>query len=187
MLQRPLKTSAHDKAPDDMSQKVLTRPAVPADVTSITKLHASVFGPGRFARTAYRVREGGRVGASPAISPYCRVAALGSRIIAAVKFAEITVGGMGQALLLGPLVVDTEFEGQGYGRQLVTEGLAAAKDNGVALVVLVGDEPYYGRLGFARVPPGQISLPGPANPARILAAALQPDAFDRYRGVIAAA
>lgn len=170
-----------------MSHKVLTRPASPADAASITTLHASVFGPGRFARTAYRVREGGRAGASPAISPYCRVAIVGSRIIAAVKFAEISIGGTGQALLLGPLVVDTEFKGQGYGRQLVAEGLTAAKDNGIAIVVLVGDEPYYGRLGFAGVAPGQISLPGPADPARILAAALQPDALDRYRGLVVAA
>ncbi len=170
-----------------MSQKVLTRPAGPADAAIIAKLHTSVFGPGRFARTAYRVREGGRAGASPAISPYCRVAALGSRIIAAVKFADITIGGVGHALLLGPLVVDTEFKGQGYGRQLVAEGLAAAKDNGIEIVVLVGDEPYYRRLGFVCVAPGQISLPGPANPSRILAAALQPDALDRYRGVVAAA
>ena len=76
--------------------------------------------------------------------------------------------------MLGPLAVDPEFTGQGYGRRLVAESLEKAKALGLKLIVLVGDEPYYGRLGFKRVPPGQILLPGPVDPARILATALEP-------------
>ena len=57
----------------------------------------------------------------------------------------------------------------------------------LALVVLVGDPPYYERFGFRRVPPGQILLPGPADPARILAAELSPGALARFHGVVAAA
>jgi predicted N-acetyltransferase YhbS len=57
--------------------------------------------------------------------------------------------------------------------------MQTARDAGEALVVLVGDEPYYGRLGFQRIPRGQITMPGPVDPDRLLAAGLvgQVDAF----------
>ena len=34
--------------------------------------------------------------------------------------------------------------------------------------LLVGDEPYYGPLGFARTTPGAIQFPGPVDPNRVL-------------------
>lgn len=164
-----------------MSPKILHRLMQPADLAQVAELNARVFGPGRFARTAYRVREG-----APALSPYCRAAILGDRIIAAVRFTEITVGGSHGALLLGPLAVDPEFAGQGHGRQLIAEALEAATADGKRLVVLVGDEPYYGRFGFKPVPLGQITLPGPVDPRRLLAAELVPGALEGYRGIVAA-
>lgn len=164
-----------------MLSKVLNRPVTPADLPAISELHARVFGPGRFTRTAYRVREG----AAP-ISRYCRAALLGNRIIAAVRFTHIAVGTTEGALLLGPLAVDPEFAGKGFGRALIGEALEAAKSDGVRLVVLVGDEPYYGRFGFSPVPPGQITLAGPVDPQRLLAAELAPGVLSAYRGLVAA-
>lgn len=160
-----------------MSPNVTNRPLTPADLPAVSRLHATVFGPGRFTRTAYRVREG-----ASTISPYCRVAMLGERLIAAVRFTPITVGGEGGALLLGPLAVDPEFAGQGFGKRLIGEAMEAARTDGVRLVLLVGDEPYYGRFGFRPVPPGQITLPGPVDPRRLLAAELVPGALARSRG-----
>jgi predicted N-acetyltransferase YhbS len=168
-----------------MSPKVTNRPITPADLPAISALHREVFGPGRFARTAYRVREGRPAGRG-AISPYCRLAMLGERLVAAVQFTEITVGGKDGALLLGPLVVALDAAGQGFGRGLVGEALAAAKAAGIRLIVLVGDEPYYGRFGFTPVAVGRITLPGPVNPARMLAVELQPNALADYQGMIAA-
>ncbi len=169
-----------------MSPKATNRPVTPADLPAIAALHAEVFGPGRFARTAYRVREGRPTGATP-ISPYCRLAMIGDRLVAAVQLTEITVGSKGGALLLGPLVVATDVMGQGFGRALVAEALEAAKAGGVGVVILVGDEAYYGRFGFKPVPLGRITLPGPVDPARILAAELQAGALADYQGPIAAA
>jgi predicted N-acetyltransferase YhbS len=164
-----------------MSPNVLNRPVAPADLPLIAELHARVFGAGRFTRTAYRVREG-----APAISRFCRVALLDGRIIASVRFIDVTIGGVGGALLLGPLAVDPDFAGQGFGRQLIAEALEAAKADGVRLVVLVGDEPYYGRFGFRPVPPGQIMLPGPVDARRLLAAELAHGALAGYRGSVVA-
>jgi predicted N-acetyltransferase YhbS len=164
-----------------MLSKVLNRPVTPDDLPAISELHARVFGPGRFTRTAYRVREG-----TPPISRYCRAALLGNRIIAAVRFTDICIGATEGALLLGPLAVEPEFAGKGFGRALVAEALEVARSDGVRLVVLVGDEPYYGRFGFRPVPPGQITLPGPVDPKRFLAAELAPDVLAAYRGLVVA-
>ena len=98
----------------------------------------------------------------------------------------ILIGGKGGALLLGPLAVDPDFANQGYGRGLVGKALEAARAAGIALVVLVGDEPYYARLGFKRVPPGQIVLPGPADPERLLAVELAEGALAGYAGLVVA-
>ena len=128
-----------------------------------------------------RIREG-----TPDISVFCRVAVIGERVIAALRMTRVRIGSDDRMLLLGPLAVDPQFKGQGYGRQLVAEVLEAARKAGIALVVLVGDEPYYGRLGFARVPVGQITLPGPVDPMRLLAAELVPGALAGTAGSVTA-
>jgi predicted N-acetyltransferase YhbS len=158
------------------------RPAQPEDSGAISALHARAMGPGRFARTAYRVREG----AEADFSPFCRVALLAGRLVAAVRFTPIGVGGKEGALLLGPLAVDPSVANRGYGRGLVAQALENARAAGIALVVLVGDEPYYSRLGFRRVPPGQIVMPGPVDPDRLLAVELVPDALASFSGAVEA-
>lgn len=160
---------------------ILVRPAGPDDSADIRGLHARAFGPGRFTRTAYRVREG-----TPEFSPFCRVCRIDGRLAAAVRFTPILIGGKGGALLLGPLAVEPDFANQGHGRGLVATALVAARTAGIALVVLVGDEPYYARLGFRPVPQGRIALPGPVDPDRLLAVELTPGSLATFSGVIAA-
>lgn len=160
---------------------VVTRSALPADLPAIVALQARAFSPGRFARTAYRVREG-----APDLSPYCLVALMGDRLVAAVRMTPISIGGQPRALLLGPLAVEPELAGRGYARRLVAETLDAARVGGEGIVLLVGDMAYYGRFGFAPVPPGQIRLPGPIDPARLLAVELEAGALAKFRGMVAA-
>jgi predicted N-acetyltransferase YhbS len=164
-----------------MSPALAIRKAVPQDVPEISRLHARVFGPGRFARSAYRVREG-----KGHLSRYCLVAHLGNDLIASLRMTEITIGGRPGAALLGPVAVDPDHRGLGLGTKLMNEALAVTRAGGTALVVLVGDDPYYGRFGFKAVPPGQIVFPGPVNPARVLACELKDGASADYRGIIAA-
>ena len=161
------------------STSVITRAVVPADLPEITALSALVFGPGRFGRTAYRVREG-----TPDISPFCRVAIAAGQIIASIRMTEITIGGKGGALLLGPLAVDPDYANQGYGRRLIAESVDVARRAERKLVLLVGDLPYYGRLGFVAVPPGRVQLPGPVDPARLLALELETGAALSYEGMV---
>lgn len=143
-----------------------------SDAAALAQLSAEAFGPGRFARTAYRVREG--------VAPVAALSLTGWRdghLVGGVRFTQVSIGAMDKTLLLGPLVVDPAHAGKGYGRALVEEGLARARAEGFALVLLVGDMPYYGRFGFAPVPPGQIALPGPVEPARLLALELEAGAL----------
>ena len=151
------------------------------DAPVLSALSAQAFGPGRFGRTAYRIREG----VAP-VSSLALTAWLDDRLVGGIRFTVITIGGEGGALLLGPLVVDPVHNGKGYGKALVAEGLARASAQGFRLVVLVGDMPYYGRLGFVPVPPGQIKLPGPVDSARLLALELVAGALGNAAGVVQA-
>ncbi len=165
-----------------MSIDFHSRAVTAADLPAIQHLHDSVFGPGALTRTAYRIREG-----MPAFTPFCRVVAHGTRIISSIRLTPITIGGQAGALLLGPLAVDPAYANQGHGRRLVRESLDAARSDGMTLVVLVGDEAYYAKLGFAAVQPvGRITMPGPVDQRRILAAELKAGSLAAFAGVIAA-
>ncbi|MFM9943541.1 MAG: GNAT family N-acetyltransferase [Hyphomicrobiaceae bacterium] len=165
----------------DAAASVTSRPVADADAPAISALHGRVFGPGRFVRSAYRVREG-----TPFASRYCRVALAGDQIVAALRMTPVRIGTAGGALLLGPLAVNPAFANLGHGRRLIAESLTLARADGLSLVVLVGDMAYYGRLGFLPVQPlGKIRLPGPADPARILALELRASAVGEFAGLVA--
>jgi predicted N-acetyltransferase YhbS len=103
-----------------------------------------------------------------------------------VRLTPIRIGGE-DALLLGPLTVEPAFMGRGIGATLMTRSLDAARDAGHRLVLLVGDEPYYGKFGFRRVARGQVVLPGPVDPARVLICELVDGAFSGVAGAAEAA
>jgi predicted N-acetyltransferase YhbS len=149
------------------------------DATAINALHAQVFGPGRFARSAYRVREQGGVDLDLSLTAWN-----GGELVGVIHFTRIEIGGRSGALLLGPIAVAPALHGQGWGTKLISEGMGRATAAGFRLVVLVGDLSYYGRLGFQRIPSGQIVLPGPADSNRILSAELSPDSLKDYAGLV---
>jgi predicted N-acetyltransferase YhbS len=148
----------------------------PGDSEIIDHLHASLFGPERFKRAAYVLRDG--VPPDPALS---FVATHDGRLVASVRMTPITIGGR-PALLLGPLVVDPAFKGQGAGRTLVRMTCGEARRLGRKVVMLVGDEPYYGPLGFTFLGRNVITLPAWVDPDRVLVAGLTEDALDGLSG-----
>jgi predicted N-acetyltransferase YhbS len=148
----------------------------PADDAEIEALHANAFGPGRFARAAFRLREG--VPHDPTLS---FVALLGDEFVASVRLTPIRIGDR-VALLLGPLAVKPLYKGRGAGKQLVRIALHTAREAGHSVVLLVGDEPYYGPLGFVRLAREAITLPAPVDPDRVLVAGLTDDAFEGLGG-----
>ncbi len=128
----------------------------------IDDINAEAFGPGRFARAAYRIREGG-----PHERNLSFVALADGEVIASVRLTRVKIG-LASALLLGPLAVRPSWKNQGIGRHILRLSVEAARANGHTLVTLVGDEPYYGPFGFKRVPHKQITFPAAVDYNRVL-------------------
>jgi predicted N-acetyltransferase YhbS len=144
----------------------------------IDHINEEAFGPGRFTRAAYKIREGG-----PHERALCFVALHNGAVVASVRLTRIAAGG-GRALLLGPLAVRPTHKNIGIGRKLVRIALEEAGKAGAPAVVLVGDEPYYGPLGFKKIPRGQVSMPRPVDPDRLLAVEIEPGAVALLTGMI---
>jgi predicted N-acetyltransferase YhbS len=177
---KPSLQAFHRELDVTMTLPITVRPITVDDALAVETLHDGVSGPGRFAKSSYRVREG-VVGHSR----WCLGAWSAAGLVAAIRFTPVTIGGRSGPLLLGPLAVDPALKGQGLGKGLVALGLERAGDDAVPLVLLVGDRAYYERFGFVPVPIGQIVMPGPVDPARLLAWSLSPDAVLTFQGLVA--
>ena len=152
----------------------------PNDQAEIEHLLDLTFGIGRRIKTSYRLREGSAPIAG--LSLVIREAGLG--VVGAISFWPLAIGGAGTpALLLGPLAVHPQRQNKGIGLALMRNGLTRAKTMNHRLVLLVGDEPYYAKVGFHQLPHGRIGLPGPVNPARFLYLELQPGALKGASGL----
>jgi predicted N-acetyltransferase YhbS len=162
-----------------MSELALTiLPESSDDAEAIDRLHVRTFGPGRYAKTAYRIREG--VSHDLALSFTARI---GTLLVGSVRLSPILIGDA-PALLLGPLTVEPPFRDRGIGQALIEQALKEAKAKGHRLAVLVGDEPYYAKAGFKRIPNGRVDMPGPVDPQRLLVAELASGAFGGVKGLI---
>ncbi len=162
----------------DVSLTIL--PETQGDAPAIERLHERTFGPGRYARTAYRLRE--QAAHSLDLSFTARV---GTLLVGSVRLSPVRIG-EAKVLLLGPLTVELPFRDRGVGQALIARALEEARAKGHRLVILVGDEPYYGKCGFKRIPPGRVVMPGPVDPDRLLVAELSAGAFDGISGSISA-
>lgn len=128
------------------------------DQASVDALVMAAFGPGRFAKTAERLREG-----SLPVAGF--VGHEGGRVIGSVRLWPIIVGQTG-ALFLGPIAVDADRRSAGVGAELVEACIDHAKMAGTGGVLLVGDHAYFDRFGFRPAP--EVVLPGPVDRRRIL-------------------
>jgi predicted N-acetyltransferase YhbS len=162
-----------------MSELDLTiLPETLSDASAIQRLHERTFGPGRYARSAYRIREG-----RGHLLELSFTARIGTLLVGSLRLTPVCIGET-PALLLGPLTVEPPFRTRGVGTALIERALKDAKVHGHKLVVLVGDEPFYGKAGFKRIPKGLVKMPGPVDPARLLVAELEPGAFEGVRGLV---
>jgi predicted N-acetyltransferase YhbS len=157
---------------------VVYLPEIPAHDPEIYHINEEAFGPGRFTRAAYKIREGGSHERSLSF-----VATYGGAVVASVRMTRVAAG-KGRALMLGPLAVRPDYKNVGIGRKLVRIALEAAENAGAPAVILVGDEPYYGPLGFKKIPRGQISMPRPVELDRLLAVEIEPGAVAKLSGMV---
>lgn len=127
----------------------------PADAASVEALVMAAFGPGRYAKTAERIREQAAIAAG-------FVARENGRVIGAVRLWSITVGDR-PALFLGPITVSADSRKAGLGADLVQACIDHAGETGI---LLVGDAPYFSRFGFRPAP--EARLLGPVDQRRVL-------------------
>ena len=162
--------------PKDALHQLDIAPESPGDAAEALALVDRVFGPGRFAKAAERLREGNH--AAPGLS---FVAREGGILVGSVRLWPVRIGDR-TALLLGPIAVDPAARNRGLGAELVARACDAAAAAGHDRLVLVGDPPYFQRLGFEVIPPGKVQLPGPADAGRILVRGLRPGALEGLEG-----
>ena len=149
----------------------------PQDQAAVDALVDAAFGPGRFAKTAERLREGNRLRRNLSFCAW-----LGKEMVGAVRQWPILIGDR-PAIFLGPIATRHERRGQGYGRALVRHCCAEAAMAGETLILLVGDRTYFEPLGFEPIPTGDVTLPGPVDARRLLWAPLTPDAARGVSGL----
>ena len=128
------------------------------DAAAVDALVLAAFGPGRFAKTAERLREAAHLAAG-----FC--AFEGERLIGSVRLWSITVG-EARSVFLGPIAVDVASRRGGLGAELVQACLDEAKAMTLDGVLLVGDPPYFSRFGFLPAPDAVLS--GPVDRRRVM-------------------
>lgn len=146
----------------------------PSDWWEVEALYDLCFAPGREALSSYRLRDN-----VPPVAALSLLLRDDAGVAAAIRYWPVLVDKK-PVLLLGPIAVHPTHQGEGLGGWLIRESLSRASDLGWERVLLVGDEPYYSRFGFARI--DGVNMPPPTNPARILALELERGAWDGVRG-----
>ncbi|WP_299724500.1 N-acetyltransferase [uncultured Tateyamaria sp.] len=147
----------------------------PGDWWEVEALYDLCFAPGREALSSYRLRDG-----VPSVAALNLVARDDTDTLGgAIRYWPVRIGAA-RSLLLGPVAVHPTHQGEGLGALLIEASLETAAAQGWERVLLVGDAPYYGRFGFARL--DHVAMPPPTNPERVLGHALRPGAWDGIAG-----
>ena len=128
------------------------------DAAAIDALVLAAFGPGRFAKTAERLREAAALAAGFS-------AFEGERLIGSVRLWSITVGAA-RSVFLGPIAVDASSRRGGLGAELVQHCIDEARAMKLDGVLLIGDPPYFSRFGFVAAPDAVFG--GPVDRRRIM-------------------
>ncbi|MBI1359422.1 MAG: GNAT family N-acetyltransferase [Alphaproteobacteria bacterium] len=138
---------------------------------AVEALYDDVFGPGRFAKAAERLREGNTKIASASL-----VALDAEGLCGVVRLWPVIDANGGRAAFLGPIAVAARRRRNGVAFHLMERSVGTCRELGYPAVILVGDEAYYSKFGFRKAGRGRFALPGPVDQERILIRDLNPDA-----------
>ncbi|WP_353644803.1 N-acetyltransferase [Mesorhizobium sp. WSM2239] len=155
-----------------------------ADIPAREALLDRAMGPKRRKKSSEKLRRGRRP--SEGLALVARDAA--GTVVGTVRLWDVALGEGGEAaLLLGPLAVCPSQKSAGIGSALMRHAVAEARRLGHGIILLVGDEPYYGRFGFSAGKTGRLAMPGPYEQHRFLALELREGALDGAAGTLRAA
>ncbi|WP_182418829.1 GNAT family N-acetyltransferase [Bartonella sp. HY038] len=144
----------------------------------IEQLNAEAFGPSRFTRAAHLIRESGGHDYSLSF-----VALKDNEVVGTIRQTPIYIG-QNLSLLLGPIVISPSLKSAGIGKYLMNLAIDAARHADFPSILLVGDEPYYGRFGFKKIPHGRVIMPAPVNPDRLLGLELASSSLVDIAGIV---
>ncbi len=158
-----------------MSDAASLIPLDNVDPALVEALLDRAFEPDRHKRTAYKVREG--TDWLPGLS----FAAIDEtdHLVGTIQCWPVALtdpqGRAHPMIMVGPVAVLPEHQGQGYGKALMTASLAALSPQAPLPQVMIGDPEYYGRFwGFTNEYTGQWQLPGPFEQRRLLVRCTNP-------------
>ena len=152
----------------------------PQDAAAVEQLVALCFGPDRMQKTVYKFRDG-----VPPVRGLSFVVRDGFKIEGSIRYWPVTIGEAEvPAVLLGPLCIAPDRQGQGIGRALMRHSLYAATRQGHRLCVLVGDKSYYEPFGFRNAAALGLELPGWVDPERFQYMELVPGAMQGVTGMV---
>ena len=159
---------------------ITIRDEIAADVPAREALLDRCLGERRTAKSSERLREGRLPAEGLALT-----AERDGVVVATVRLWHIEAGGKA-ALLLGPLAVAPELQGEGLGRAMMREAIWRAACRGHGAVLLVGDAAYYERFGFSGDLTRDLAMPGPVERERFLGLELRDGALAGASGVLVA-
>lgn len=173
-----------DIQPSDFTSVYSLGNEMPHEAAQREALLDRAMGPGRKRKSSEKLRRG----RMPAEGLAFVARDADGRVIGTVRLWNVAAAcvhrGQADALLLGPLAVDPQFNGNGIGSALMTLALAEATRLEHGAIILVGDADYYKRFGFSADKTGQLYMPGPFEKSRLLALELKAGAVDGMHGVI---
>lgn len=149
------------------------------DAVQIEALLDRAFGKARHRKTVQKMRK--RYLPSDGLA-FVMLSDFGD-VIGTIRLWDVEANGA-RALLLGPVAIAPEYQGQGLGDALIRHSLAQAQKLGHRGVVLVGDAPYYARFGFTRGLTLDMKLPGPVDEARFLGLELATSGLGNVKGLL---
>ena len=162
--------------------EILIRDEVPRDAFAREILLDKAFGLNRHRKSSERLREGRLPAQGLAFT-----ALRDNVLVGTLRLWDIETGDGRKALLLGPIAISPALRSNGLGGRMIRMALEKAAALGHDAVILVGDEPYYRRFGFARGKMGALDMPGPVEAARFLGLELREGALNGAFGVLRAA
>ncbi|MFC7046728.1 GNAT family N-acetyltransferase [Halobacteriaceae archaeon GCM10025711] len=155
------------------------RPERPADAPAIRDVVTAAFDARDEADLVDALRD------SPAFVPGLSLVAVdGDDVVGHVLFSELAVSGPADALVLAPLAVTPDRQGQGVGSDLVATGLDRARVLGYDLVFLHGSPAFYPRFGFEPAAAAGVENPFPVPDEEFMAVELTPGALSEAAGAL---
>lgn len=159
---------------------ITIRDEIESDVPAREALLDRCLGERRTLKSSERLREGRQPAEGLALT-----AERDGTVVATLRLWHVESDGK-PALLLGPLAVAPELQGEGLGKAMMREAIWRAACRGHGAILLVGDAPYYERFGFSAAPMADLAMPGPVERERFLGLELREGALAGARGVLRA-